>query len=304
MGYVVLAVVVVAVIIAAAYFVTKARQTATGAGSGAMRVEGDIGRPSPAVAEFHVKGTEAQVFFDVPLPEEEDEVLASLLVHEAIEVVREKRHTLPIEQAHRVVAFGKSGDGYRQAGSVDLETPGTLPPPTPPPSLIRSVGPDPLAAFGGDGGTGSTPQSVGSVPPSELGPAGSEVKLSSAVAAAIRLQGLEPDSASAGELVLAVLRLSGYSVPEPSSGSAIATHPVGRTFIQLDELQPGGYPELAESVVNRFMIDFGASGCDRGLLVSDRFGPFLVYDKERREPRVKFVTRERLQHFVDSLTLG
>ena len=38
-------------------------------------------------------------------------------------------------------------------------------------------------------------------------------------------------------------------------------------------------------------------------VVSDKFGPFLVYEKERREPWVHFITRERLQQFVDSLAL-
>ena len=51
------------------------------------------------------------------------------------------------------------------------------------------------------------------------------------------------------------------------------------------------------------MIDFEQSGTDRGLLVSDKFGPYLVYEKEKREPRVHFITRERLQQFVDSLAL-
>ncbi len=46
------------------------------------------------------------------------------------------------------------------------------------------------------------------------------------------------------------------------------------------------------------------SGADRGLMVSDKFGPFEVYERERREPRVRFVTRERLQGFVDALTVG
>ena len=46
--------------------------------------------------------------------------------------------------------------------------------------------------------------------------------------------------------------------------------------------------------VTRFMVGFEQSGHNRGLLVSDKFGPFLVYEKERREPRVAEVgTHER-----------
>ena len=51
------------------------------------------------------------------------------------------------------------------------------------------------------------------------------------------------------------------------------------------------------------MVRFEQSGTERGLLVSDKFCPFIVYEKERREPRVRFLTRERLQQFIDSLAL-
>ena len=39
------------------------------------------------------------------------------------------------------------------------------------------------------------------------------------------------------------------------------------------------------------------------MLVTEKYGPFMVYDKERREPRVRFITRERLQTFVDGFSL-
>ncbi len=52
------------------------------------------------------------------------------------------------------------------------------------------------------------------------------------------------------------------------------------------------------------MVDFMSSKADRGLLISDRYGPFEVYEREKREPRVRFVTRERLQGFVDALTVS
>ena len=67
---------------------------------------------------------------------------------------------------------------------------------------------------------------------------------------------------------------------------------------------PGEYPELSEQVINEFMVDYVSSGADRGILVSDKYAPFSIYDKERRESRVKYISRERLQHFVDSLMVS
>jgi len=61
---------------------------------------------------------------------------------------------------------------------------------------------------------------------------------------------------------------------------------------------------LQESEVGRFVVDFLSSGADRGLLITEKFSPFEIYDRERREPRMRFITRERLQAFVDALTVG
>ena len=41
----------------------------------------------------------------------------------------------------------------------------------------------------------------------------------------------------------------------------------------------------------------------RAFLVTDKFGPYVMYEKERRDARVRFVTRERLQTFVDGFAL-
>ena len=55
--------------------------------------------------------------------------------------------------------------------------------------------------------------------------------------------------------------------------------------------------------MRQFVVEFVNSGADRGLLISDKFSPFEVYEREKREPRIRFVTRERLQKFVDALSL-
>jgi hypothetical protein len=51
------------------------------------------------------------------------------------------------------------------------------------------------------------------------------------------------------------------------------------------------------------VVDFGSSGADRGLLISEKFAPFEIYDRERRDRRIRFVTRERLEGFIDALAL-
>jgi hypothetical protein len=305
MGAVIGIIIFLAVVGAIAYFVFR----------GAKALPPEIGRskgvsepvrPVPPVAEFHVKGDAANVYFDVPLPDGVDTVLEKLLLHEAVEVVREKRHTLPIDQVARVVAYGRSGSEYAKVGEVGLETPGTLPPPAPPPTVFKQAGPDPLAAFGGSSG-GAAPGIAAAVPDEGIGPAGADLELPAQIGSGLRMQGLVPETATAGELVLALLRLSGFTVSAATAADGYETYtasnPSGRTFIWVDPLGDSDYPELAEPIINRFMVDFEQSGHDRGLLVSDKFGPFLVYEKERREPRVRFITRERLQQFVDSLAL-
>ncbi len=51
------------------------------------------------------------------------------------------------------------------------------------------------------------------------------------------------------------------------------------------------------------MVDFVSAGADQGLLVTDKFAPFGIYDRERRDARMRFVTRERLQKFINALAL-
>lgn len=296
-------IIAVVVVVAIAYWIFRNSQSsgAIKAPSGPPAADREGSAP---VAEFHVRGDEAQVYFDVPLPAEVDDVLTGLLKHEAVEVVREKRHSLPIDQVTKVVAFAKDGADFTEVGTVDLETPGTLPPPAPPPVVFKSVGPDPLSTFAG-GSPGSAPETVSSVPEEGLGAAGGELQIPAQISSGLRLQGITPNEASAGELVLGILRLTGFTVtPGDQADSYTALSAGGRTYVFVDQMKEADYPELEEAVINRFMASFSSSGLDRGLLISDKFGPYLVYEKEKREPRVQFITRERLQHFVDSIVLA
>ncbi len=87
-------------------------------------------RPRPLVTGFHVRDDVAEVTFDVPLGSDgPDPVMAEILVSEALEVVREKQQTLPIDQVSKVAAFaGRQGETV-QVGVLDLPERGQLPPP-------------------------------------------------------------------------------------------------------------------------------------------------------------------------------
>ncbi len=274
--------------------------------SGPRPVE-DFTAPRPKLAEFHVRGSDALVTFDVPVPSgETDPVLADLLVTEAVEVTREKSHSLPIDQVTTVVAMAGSGADRVEVGRRQLENPGELPPPLGVEHMLHfaKIGFDPLdKQFDDDGAQ------VGfEAPPAhgdQLGPIGTELRLPKAVDVGLRSQGVDPATMSSGELVRTLLSLFGYSITRGEKPNTYFSDKAGqRTYIREEPHTGDDYPELDASVINQFMADFRSSGADRGLLVTDKYSPFEVYEREKREPRVRFVTRERLQKFVDSLALG
>ncbi len=265
----------------------------------------DAGRPRPPVAEFHVRDQDALVYFDVPLPEgAPDDVLRDLLLHEAVEVVREKRHDLPIAQVTKVVAHGKRGGEPAAVGEVRLETPGELPPPVMPEHIAHAsrVSLDLSSALATS--PAAQPGVATPRPEKRLGPVGSELRLTAGLEAGLRAQGLDPAGMTAGDLVVAILRLTGHTVSAgPSADTVNATKGGERTLVRIVDHLPDSNPELSEREINRFMVDFGSSGASRGLLVTDKYAPFAVYERERREKRVRFLSRERLQHFVDAVAV-
>ncbi len=278
------------------------------------RVEGaqatasiDADRPRPSVSAFHVRGDEAQVFFDVPLAEgETDEVLGELLTNEALEVVREKRHELPFDGVTTVVAFAGRGGEPRRVGSVSLEKPGVLPQPmvTAPSLHLGHIGFDPLEKQFSDDLLQNAPSVVSAQREDALGPIGAELRLPRAVAVGLRAQGVDPATMTSAEMVHSLLRLFGYTVTATKNPLAFNATKAGlTTYLREDRYQAGDFPEVGDVTMREFVAEFVNSGADRGLLVSDKFSPFGVYERERREPRIRFVTRERLQKFVDALSL-
>ncbi|MDH3426451.1 MAG: hypothetical protein OEM22_07260 [Acidimicrobiia bacterium] len=261
-------------------------------------------RLAPPLAEFHVKGEEALVTFAVPVPEgETDKVLAKLLSHEAVEVVREKAHDLPIDQVRRVIVFGQRAGSTVEVGRVDLDTPGQLPPPMAPEAAphASSVGFDPLAAV--DAAPAVAPGVAPPVAEGELAPLASEITLTGSTEAGLRAQGFDPGSLTAGELGMGLLRLSGYTVNPRGPDSYAAVRAGKETFLRVVDHEPGGYPELEEKEINQFVADFVQSGAAAGLLFTEKYCPFGVYEREKREPRIRFVSRERIQDFVNAFSV-
>lgn len=267
--------------------------------------EPDFTRPRPAVDSFHVEGERALVTFDVPFPDDGDDVLADLLVSEAMEVVREKRHSLPIDSVTEVVVFA-GRENRQRVGSTSLTTPGVLPPPSRITDILNlhSIGKDPLAAeFEGEPTT--PPGTVAPTSSDELAPISEVVRLPKAVATGLRTQGIDPDSMGASAMVTGVLSLFGYTVtPGIAEGQYTAAKGGATTFILADDYTEGDYPEVEDAAIRRFVVAFEQSGADRGMFVSDKFAPFSIHELERRNPRIRFVTRERLQKMIDSMSLG
>ncbi len=283
------------------------RQIRAETATSAPRAELDVVEPRPQVAEFHVRGEEALVTFDVPLARGEiDEVMSDLLLREAVEVVREKRHSLPIDQVHVVVALAGDPANPRRVGKLELETPGVLPPPVNIPSMLHfsSIGYDPLDSQFEEGAADHVPGVAERSRTEELRPIGDELRLPKAVDVGLRAQGIDPDTMNSGELVRGMLALFGYMVTAADKpGTYFADKGGQRTYLREEPHTGGAYPELDESVMRAFQVDFMSSGAARGMLVTDKYAPFEVYERERRDPRVRYVTRERLQKFVDALSL-
>lgn len=270
--------------------------------------EKDAGARSAAqrapVSEFHVVGSEARVTFDVPLDDEDDEVLNEILLDEAMEVLRDKKHSLPIADVHEVVVFAGRGSA-REVARAKLPSPGVLPPP-PPVSLLHlgNVAPDPFKADS-DFQPAATYETKSQVPADELPPIGKDLKIPKGLQRGLRAAGVDIDRASGPEIILGLLKLFGYQIeasPEPGVFNAIKDGET--TLVVVEGYSPGDHPEVDEGRIRAFAGRFTMSGARRAVFVSEKYAPFMIYDTERNEPRLRFITRERLQEFIDSMAIS
>ena len=124
-----------------------------------------------------------------------------------------------------------------------------------------------------------------------------------AAAAAAPDAATAPATAGAGDVVIGIMRLAGHHIENKGDDTHHVTRAGETIFVRVVPHTAGDHPELNEGEIRRFAVEFAGSGADRGLLVTEKYSPFEIYERERREPRVRFVTRERLQAFVDALAL-
>lgn len=307
---VVIFVIVIAVVIAIGAAIAAAVR---GASSGDLAAPNEA-QPTelrPAMAAFHVEGNTATVSYDVPLPPGEvDEYLTGLLLHDAARVVREKSAAgLPIDQVERVRANGKRDGEYVEAGVLDLREPGVIPELAAPELVPHAptTGYDPLAHLG-DQEFDVRPGIASARPDEGLDPFADDLELSRGVEVSLRAAGIDPARATLEDMTLGLLAVGGYTVaPVPAKDHNrlryIASRAGAETLIEVLPHTAGDHPELSEQAVNQFTVAVAERNPTRAMLITDKYGPYMIYEKERRNPNLRFITRERLQPFVDSFAL-
>jgi hypothetical protein len=253
-------------------------------------------RIRPTVGSFHVDGETAKVDFAVPIPDGgADDVLADFLEYEAIEVVREKSRSLPIDQVTKVMALA----GGTQVRVVELPSAGVLPPEMEPPvSLHLDAGDDPLAHS-----LSSSADAADAGAPAEdrLPPLGAEVRVPAAVEAGLRTLGIDVRAADAPELVRGLVTLHRYTLEEKDDRTYLARKAGVTTLVRNVPHAGDDHPELDEGAIRAFVAEFVQSGADRGMLVTAKYAPYAIYERERTEPRIQFISRERMQGFIDRM---
>jgi hypothetical protein len=263
----------------------------------------DVVRPHPPVTAFHVEGDAATVQFDVPLGEAIDPILSEVLLDEAIEVVREKSHTLPISGVSQVVVLAGRGES-REVARTKLEHPGQLPPLSEAASILNlsAIAPDPLS----DSWTATAiiPETATRVREDNLRPVGTELQIPTAIDTGLRAQGIDPTTAGPADLLTGILRMFGYSITPSGPGAFYADRAGERTFILEDPYAAGDYTEMDPAAIRRFVAEFDSSKAAKGIFVSDKYAPFEIYEWERRDPRIRFIPRERMQKVIDALALS
>lgn len=257
--------------------------------------------------EFHVVGNKIRIVFEVPLPDHGvDDVLRDLLLHHGLEIIRDrKRRGQPLDQIKTAIVFAKRAGVDVEIGSLDLTQP-EGPPEIARPMLVplgASPQEDPLRKLGDPDIKKVIPVAQASEL-DELSPVGTDLKLTTGLAAGLRAKGIDPDHMTAAQLGVGLLEVAGYVMSKRSDDVFIASGGGLTTYVRFVNHKPGSYPELEAREITEFLVGFGAAHTDRALLITDKFGPYEIYKKERANPRCHFITRERMQAFVDSIALS
>lgn len=297
---------VVSVVIAVALYLYLRRETGAEEGGVSTAAVEKMTRRRPAT-DFHVVNNEALVTFDVPLPAAgADPVLRDLLLHQATELIRDrKQRGQPLEGVEMVRVYAKRSGEAVEVGRLELTELNELPEVAPPIPLARTVAEDhdPLRQL--DESDMKQETSAGDTTAlDQLEPVGADVRLTAGLAAGLRSIGIDPDTMGVEDLGLGLLELAGYSLRDRGDGTFVASGGGTTSYVAFVPHQAGSYPELEAAAINQFLVGFSMARTDRGLLITDKFGPYAVYEKERSNPSCRFITRERIQSFVDSIALG
>lgn len=294
--------------------IMKSAPSDVSAGSAPARVARDQLRP--ILIDFHVHGDVAEIYYEVPLGVGKvDDHLRDLLCHDASLVLHEKKtHGLPIAQVTRARVFGRRGEEAVVVDVMELEAPGEIPD-IAAPDLIphaSAVDFDPLAHLG-DKDFEIQPGVADRAADEDLDPFLDEIVIAKSVEAQLRAAGIDPTEVSLRDLSLALLRTAGYEITvgrvavstvESGSAEIYTARKTGlEVLVAIVPHHEGEHPELLERTVNTFVFEVAQLNPQRALLVTDKFGPYLVYEKERSDPRCRFITRERLQAFVDGFAV-
>lgn len=257
--------------------------------------------------DFHVVDNEIKIDFDAPLPAEgADDVLSELLSHHAVEIINDRiRRGQPLAGIPTAQITAKRLGESVTVATLDLGEPDEVIEIDMPVLLPRgsSTGYDPLARFG-DGEDANVLVLAENRAPDDLAPIGTELHLTVGVAAGLRSMGTDPETMTVAELGRGLLDMAGYLVSARADGTYVASGKATSTFVSFVEHKAGDHPELSHQAVVRFLVAFARARTERGMLITDKYGPYEIYKKERSNPDCYFITRERLQGFVDSVALG
>lgn len=260
--------------------------------------------PLPNVREISVYGDVVRVTFGLPMMGD-DPILSELLTYYAWEAVRRERQNLPLEGMEGVEVYVSHQGRTKKVGRVDFDEPGHLPQNMQIPEIAKlsEVMDDPLDQDFQAAAKSTAP--AARAEGDRLDPLGVFLKIPAKAEAALRLQGVDPATMTAGELVRGIFTLRGYTVsPGPDKNTHHARKGPSTVFLREVPHTRGAYPELSEKEMQQFVMDLPSSGMAKGMLVTEKYGPFSVYQLERRDPRIRFITRERLQKAIDALALG
>ncbi len=257
--------------------------------------------------DFHVVEEEIQIDFEVPLAAEgADDVLVELLSYHALEIVNDRIHRgQPIDGIPTARISAKRLGESVEIATIDLGEPEEVVE-IDMPMLIpwgSGTGYDPLSRYG-DAEETNVLALAENRASDDLAPIGDDLRLTAGIAAGLRAMGIDPETMSVTELGRGLLQLAGYVIADRDENSLIASGKGTSTFVRFLDHTPGDYPELSHQAIAAFLVACARARTERGLLITDKFGPYEIYKKERANPDIRFVTRERLQGFVDSVALS